>query len=160
MSLDTPGSERRRCPIDSTLFTPSRSTNLYCTPRCRKRAYRLRATPGKVHTRRVVDVEELLSNAAEKHRVTHGKEVVRAAYLDSYAAVVEAELQVNIWQDRLAKRRAALRDLSDPEMSVKRLVLHPGEPVTFPPLADAFGGCSTDGSLAVVCVGVFQRHPL
>lgn len=156
MSLDAPSTARRRCVVCSLSFTPVRSTQLYCQERCRKRAARMRS-PGNARSRRVIDIVDQLDSAAEKVRLMHGREPVRSQFLYLYARVAEAERHLQIWTERLQQRRADLKAAEDPNFLIRRIVVNPGEPIALPPDADAYGGCSTDGTLAIVCVGIHQR---
>ena len=151
-----PKTSRQRCKLCQCLFTPTRSTQLYCSTRCRKRAAKILA-PGKALTRRVISLGDTLESAIEGFSAREGREPERSDFLEKFALVVEAELQSRTWQARLAQRREALKAATDPDFLIRRIVFRPGEPVRIPGDADAIGACSTDGTVGVVCVGTYQR---
>lgn len=150
-------SGRRRCLECGRSFRPARVTQVYCSERHRRTALmrRKRARESLQQPDRPAPIQcaDLLE-AAQSERARMGRPpLVVDGFLEARALVLEAEMQVKAWAERLRARRLAAEQLADPggERAIKRLA--PGEALLVPDWARSLAIVSTDGHLGLVVYG-------
>lgn len=158
-----PGSGRRRCLECARSFRPGRATQVYCCERHRRTALmrrkRARESVQVPDQPPLILCAELLETAQEERRKMGRPALVLDDFLEKRALVLEAELQLKLWAERLRARRDAAEAASDPggERAIKRLA--PGDALLVPDWARSIGIVSTDGRLGLVIYATAGTKP-
>ena len=142
--------EPRHCLQDGKRFTPKRKDQVFCGKKCQRAAVSKRYHLSKYLT----GEDKRAGYSVRKLRELLTDRLQRSEYLDAMAAYVESVQQIARWQKLEQLRRDALAKLEQPQIALRCIVLHDGEPP--PPSTEeenSAGVSSTDGLLAVVAYG-------